>query len=68
MPYIELIEGTVSVRHKGVMIDSDLETIHTVIPSGVKEKVAQVVREEEMTIEDFVKYCIEKELRARGLL
>jgi len=63
-----IIEGTVSVRHKGVMVDSDLETIHTVIPSHVKEKVAQVVREEEMTIEDFVKYCIEKELRARGLL
>ena len=50
------------------MVDSDLETIHTVVPSGVKEKVAQVVREEEMTIEDFVKYCIEKELRARGVL
>ena len=50
------------------MIDSDLETIHTVVPSYVREKVAQIVREEEITIEDFVKYCIEKELRARGLL
>ncbi|WP_342048631.1 hypothetical protein [Bacillus sp. OTU530] len=48
------------------MIDSDLEAIHTVIPSYVKEKGAQIVREEEIIIEDFVKYCIEKELKARG--
>ncbi|WP_342048783.1 hypothetical protein [Bacillus sp. OTU530] len=50
------------------MIDSSLETIHTVVPYYAKEKVAQVVKEEEITIEDFVKYCIEKELRARGSL
>ena len=50
------------------MIDRDLETIHTVVPSYVKEKVAQIVKEGGITIEDFVKYCIKKELKARGLL
>ncbi|MFC6604509.1 hypothetical protein ACFQDF_27960 [Ectobacillus funiculus] len=42
------------------MIDSDLETVHTVVPSYVKEKVAQIVKEGGITIEDFVKYCIKK--------
>ncbi|WP_182102493.1 helix-turn-helix domain-containing protein [Niallia taxi] len=62
-------EGKVSVRHKGVMVDSDLETIHTVIPSDLKKKVNQVVENEtDMTIEDFVKLAIEKELKARGMM
>lgn len=63
------IEGKVIVRHKGVMLDSDLETIHTVIPSDMKKKVSQVIEQEgNMTIEDFVKVAIEKELRSRGML
>jgi excisionase family DNA binding protein len=73
-PFINLLqhnvlEGKVLVRHKGVMLDSDLETIHTVIPTSLKKKVAQVIKmEESMTIEDFVKLAIEKELISRGLL
>jgi hypothetical protein len=29
------IEGKVIIHHKGVMVDSDLETIHTVVPSSI---------------------------------
>ncbi|WP_169803704.1 hypothetical protein [Neobacillus niacini] len=49
-------------------LDSDLETIHTVIPSDIKEVTQVIEQEGNMTIEDFVKVAIEKELRSRGML
>lgn len=50
------------------IIECDLETIHTLVPSNIKKKVSQLVEKEEvMTIEDFLKLPIEKELKTRVL-
>jgi hypothetical protein len=62
-------EGKVMIRHKEVMLDSDLETLHTVVPSKIKEKVNRIVQNvPDMTIEYFVKIAIENELKNRGIL
>ncbi|MDQ0255629.1 transposase [Evansella vedderi] len=60
-----ITEGKVLVRPNGVLVESDLESIHAYVPSALKEEVKKLAEAEEKTIEDIVTEFIEEGIKNR---
>ncbi|KKI90670.1 hypothetical protein WQ54_19305 [Bacillus sp. SA1-12] len=48
-----LIEGKLEVRHNGIIIDSDLESLILHIPSHLKKNIVQNAKKQGLTIEEY---------------
>jgi hypothetical protein len=49
-----LIEGQVSLRMNGILIDSNYVSIHAYVPSQVKKEIKRLAEKEGLTTEEFV--------------
>jgi transposase len=53
-----LMEGRVSLRMNGILIDSDYESIHAYVPSQVKKEIKSLAEKQGLTTEEFVAHCL----------
>ena len=60
-----LVEGNVSVRHDGILIDSDLEPLQLYIPSQLKAEVKKRADQDNLTIDEFFSKLLREEFKEK---
>ncbi|PEL08415.1 helix-turn-helix domain-containing protein [Bacillus sp. AFS017336] len=60
-----LIEGTVQLRHNGLYIGTDFESITINVPKNVKEKLRELANESDLSIEDYLKEKLLNQIKIR---
>ncbi|WP_209124462.1 helix-turn-helix domain-containing protein [Alkalihalobacillus sp. BA299] len=58
-----LIEGNVSIRHNGVLIDSDLEVLQLYLPSDLKAEIKKRAERQNITMDELMLEVVRKEFQ-----
>ncbi|WLR42613.1 hypothetical protein LC087_18350 [Bacillus carboniphilus] len=56
-----LIEGNISLRHNGILIDSDLEVLQLYLPMSLKTKIKKKAEQDNITMDELMLELVQKE-------